>query len=96
MFIVLGVAWACALGPGVVKALGQRGIALRGSGRRSRSSAGAFGPSAFAGLVGGLVSRRRQRPVGMAAPKIRLSPAARRARKRRRDLLAGLTGVTIG
>jgi hypothetical protein len=98
MFIVLAVAWACALGPGIVRNLGQRGLSFRLPRRnRGRGDSSSFGFSAasVAGTLGNLRSRRR-RPVATTAPRTRLSPAARRTRKRRRELLAGLSSVAFG
>ena len=110
MFIVLGVAWVCALGPGLVKSLGQRGLSFgshnrsrqpgRSGGDRSRS--GSLG--AAVGLFGALGNFRRarharharRRPGAIAAPRLRLTPVARRTRKRRRELLAGFSGVAFG
>jgi hypothetical protein len=96
MFIVLGVAWVCALGPGVVRSLAQRGLSFsapRRGDRRSRD----FGRGGLGvGLLGAVSSLRRpRRPAGRPNP-VRLSPAARRTRKRRRELLAGLFGVAFG
>ena len=99
MFIVLGVAWVCALGPGVVRGLAQRGVSLPVGRRRERRSSdlsrGNFGGglASAVGAVGAL--RRRRRAVTRPAP-VRLSQAARRTRKRRRELLAGLFGVAFG
>ena len=104
MFIVLGVAWVCALGPGVVKSLAERGLTLRSPRHRSRgghAGRGHRGANPLAGVAGllgalGQLRRSRRRPTLVAAPRIRLSPAARRTRKRRRELLAGLSGVAFG
>ncbi len=96
MFIVLGVAWVCALGPGVVRSLAQRGLTVRSPrGRSARRDARASIP-AF-GLVAAVSRARsaRRRPA-VSAPRVRLSPAARRVRKRRRELLATLSGVAFG
>ncbi len=96
MFIVLGVAWVCALGPGLVRSLAQRGLTVRssrgGSARRSaRASVPGFGVvSAFSRV------RSDRRRSAVSGPKVRLSPAARRTRKRRRELLATLSGVAFG
>jgi hypothetical protein len=96
MFIVLGVAWVCALGPGVVRSLAQRGVSFsvgRRSDRRNRD----FGRGGIGvGLLGAVSALRgRRRPAARPAA-VRLSPAARRTRKRRRELLAGLFGVAFG
>lgn len=96
MFIVLGVAWVCALGPGVVRNLAQRGLAFRSPrGFRSRSGArhGLRG-AALSSVV--LRMRSGRRRPSSPAPRVRLSPAARRTRKRRRELLATLSGVAFG
>jgi hypothetical protein len=98
MFIVLAVAWACALGPGIGRSLAQRGLTFRGSGR-SRRTGGGLGASAFGavGLMGSVAGlRRRRRRAAPVRPTVRLSPAARRQRKRRRELLAGLSSVAFG
>lgn len=47
------------------------------------------------GVLGRLRPVRR-RPLTPRVAPVRLSPAARRTRKRRRDLLAGLSGVAFG
>ena len=107
MFIVLGVAWVCALGPGLVKSLGQRGLSFGshnrsrqpGRSRGDRSRSGSLG--AAVGLFGALGNFRRarharRRPGAIAAPRLRLTPVARRTRKRRRELLAGFSGVAFG
>ena len=110
MFIVLGVAWVCALGPGLVKSLSQRGLSFGSNGRshgpgRSRGDHSRSGfVGAAVGVLGALGNFRRarharnarRRPGVIAAPRLRLSPAARRTRKRRRELLAGFSGVAFG
>ena len=98
MFIVLGVAWVCALGPGVVRSLAERGLTLRSPRHGGRARYGTNPLAGVAGLVGALgqLRRNRRRPALVAAPRVRLSPAARRTRKRRRELLAGLSGVAFG
>jgi hypothetical protein len=99
MFIVLGVAWVCALGPGVARSLAQRGvsfgIARRGD-RRSRDFGRGSRGSLSAGLLGAVASIRGARRPAARPAGVRLSPAARRTRKRRRELLAGLFGVAFG
>jgi hypothetical protein len=99
MFIVLGVAWVCALGPGVVRSLAQRGVSF-GIGRRNDRRSRDFRRGGLGiGLLGAIGAvralRGRRRPVARPAT-VRLSPAARRTRKRRRELLAGLFGVAFG
>ena len=98
MFIVLGVAWVCALGPGVVRRLAERGLTLRSPRHAGRARYGSNPFAGVAGVVGALgqLRRNRRRPSLVAAPRVRLSPAARRTRKRRRELLAGLSGVAFG
>ncbi len=101
MFIVLGVAWVCALGPGVVRSLGQRGLSFGSRGRSGRSGRDRSRSGSLRGAIGllgalGNFRRSRRRPTGLAASRLRLSPAARRTRKRRRELLAGLSGVAFG
>ena len=96
MFIVLGVAWVCALGPGLVRSLAQRGLTVRSfRGRSTRR--GTRAPLPGFGLVSA-VSRVRssRRHSAVSVPRVRLSPAARRTRKRRRELLATLSGVAFG
>lgn len=96
MFIVLGVAWVCALGPGLVRSLAQRGLTVRSPRSRSarRGSRAAVPGSALASAFARVRSVRRRPAV--SAPRVRLSPAARRTRKRRRELLATLSGVAFG
>ena len=98
MFIVLGVAWVCALGPGLVRSLAQRGLTVRSPGGRSRPTRrGDRASLPGFGLVS-VVSRVRsaRRHSAVSVPRVRLSPAARRTRKRRRELLATLSGVAFG
>ncbi len=96
MFIVLGVAWVCALGPGVVRSLAQRGLAFRSPrGLRSRSGTRPGLPGASLMTAVSRVRAGRRHAVSMA-PRVRLSPGARRTRKRRRELLATLSGVAFG
>ncbi len=98
MFIVLGVAWVCALGPGLVRSLAQRGLTVRSPrGRSVRRGRGAGAPLPGFGLASA-VSRVRsaRRRAAVPTPRVRLSPAARRTRKRRRELLATLAGVAFG
>ncbi len=96
MFIVLGVAWVCALGPGVVRGLAQRGVSFHVGRRPERRSRDLSRGNIGIGLLSAVGSlRRRRRPVARPAA-VRLSPAARRTRKRRRELLAGLFGVAFG
>ncbi len=96
MFIVLGVAWVCALGPGVVRGLAQRGLAVRSPrGRSARSGARASVPGV--GLLSAVSSFRAARGrSALPTQRVRLSQAARRTRKRRRELLATLFGVAFG
>ncbi len=96
MFIVLGVAWVCALGPGLVRSLAQRGLTVRSPRSRSarRGSRAAMPGLGLASVVSRARSARRQAAV--PTPRVRLSPAARRTRKRRRELLATLSGVAFG
>ena len=96
MFIVLGVAWVCALGPGLVRSLAQRGLTVRSTRRRStRAGSGACVPGF--GLASAISRARSARGrAAVPTPRVRLSPAARRTRKRRRELLATLSGVAFG
>lgn len=96
MFIVLGVAWVCALGPGLVRSLAQRGLTARSPRSRSvRRRAGASLPGF--GLASAMSRARFARGrAAVPTPRVRLSPAARRTRKRRRELLATLSGVAFG